>query len=223
MDGQGVPAVSLSRAPRLEVVPRAVDGEAQAALEGRAAIGRGEQVVVLHRGDLRAGSRSGRRGPGRRPAAVRTRRRWGGRCRAGASERRQAASVPAPPAAGAQRLGLRSCGMFRTCAILRESDLGRRHDRTRAGDGRRARAALAGGRHLLLEGPVGSGKTTLALAVCRDLGRADGARRRRRPLHGEAASPAGSTRRWSSRSATARRRSSPGRWCGPCARGASSS
>ena len=35
-----------------------------------------------------------------------------------------------------------------------------------------ARAALVGGRHLLLEGPVGSGKTTLALAVCRELGRA---------------------------------------------------
>jgi MoxR-like ATPase/Mg-chelatase subunit ChlD len=35
-----------------------------------------------------------------------------------------------------------------------------------------ARAALAGGRHLLLEGPVGCGKTTLALAVCRDLARA---------------------------------------------------
>jgi MoxR-like ATPase/Mg-chelatase subunit ChlD len=32
-------------------------------------------------------------------------------------------------------------------------------------------AAVAGGRHLLLEGPVGSGKTTLALAVCRRLGR----------------------------------------------------
>ena len=34
-----------------------------------------------------------------------------------------------------------------------------------------ALAVLAGGRHLLLEGPVGSGKTTLALAVCHDLGR----------------------------------------------------
>ena len=34
-----------------------------------------------------------------------------------------------------------------------------------------ALAALAGGRHLLLEGPVGSGKTTLALAACRRLGR----------------------------------------------------
>ncbi len=34
-----------------------------------------------------------------------------------------------------------------------------------------ARAALAAGRHLLLEGPVGSGKTTLALAACRDRGR----------------------------------------------------
>ncbi len=34
-----------------------------------------------------------------------------------------------------------------------------------------ARAALAAGRHLLLEGPVGVGKTTLALAACRDRGR----------------------------------------------------
>ena len=34
-----------------------------------------------------------------------------------------------------------------------------------------AQAVLVGGRHLLLEGPVGSGKTTLALAVCRGLGR----------------------------------------------------
>jgi MoxR-like ATPase/Mg-chelatase subunit ChlD len=34
-----------------------------------------------------------------------------------------------------------------------------------------ALAAFAGGRHLLLEGPVGSGKTTLALAVCGRLGR----------------------------------------------------
>ena len=34
-----------------------------------------------------------------------------------------------------------------------------------------AHAVLDGGRHLLLEGPVGSGKTTLALAVCRSLGR----------------------------------------------------
>ena len=34
-----------------------------------------------------------------------------------------------------------------------------------------ALAALAGGRHLLLEGPVGSGKTTVALAVCRRLRR----------------------------------------------------
>jgi MoxR-like ATPase len=34
-----------------------------------------------------------------------------------------------------------------------------------------AHAVLAGGRHLLLEGPVGSGKTTLALAVCHALGR----------------------------------------------------
>jgi MoxR-like ATPase/Mg-chelatase subunit ChlD len=34
-----------------------------------------------------------------------------------------------------------------------------------------ALAALAGGRHLLLEGPVGSGKTTVALAVCGHLGR----------------------------------------------------
>jgi MoxR-like ATPase len=34
-----------------------------------------------------------------------------------------------------------------------------------------ALAALSGGRHLLLEGPVGSGKTTLALAACGSLGR----------------------------------------------------
>ena len=34
-----------------------------------------------------------------------------------------------------------------------------------------ALAALAGGRHLLLEGPVGSGKTTVALAACGHLGR----------------------------------------------------
>ena len=34
-----------------------------------------------------------------------------------------------------------------------------------------ALAALAGGRHLLLEGPVGSGKTTVALAVCGHLHR----------------------------------------------------
>ena len=34
-----------------------------------------------------------------------------------------------------------------------------------------AHAVLGGGRHLLLEGPVGSGKTTLALAVCHALGR----------------------------------------------------
>ena len=34
-----------------------------------------------------------------------------------------------------------------------------------------ALAALAGGRHLLLEGPVGSGKTTVARAVCGHLGR----------------------------------------------------
>ena len=32
-------------------------------------------------------------------------------------------------------------------------------------------AVLEGGRHLLLEGPVGSGKTTLAVAACRRLGR----------------------------------------------------
>jgi len=32
-----------------------------------------------------------------------------------------------------------------------------------------ARAVLGGGRHLLLEGPVGCGKTTLALAACRSL------------------------------------------------------
>ncbi len=35
-----------------------------------------------------------------------------------------------------------------------------------------ARAVLAGERHLLLEGPVGVGKTTVALAVCDGLGRA---------------------------------------------------
>jgi len=34
-----------------------------------------------------------------------------------------------------------------------------------------ALAVLGGGRHLLLEGPVGSGKTTVALAVCGRLGR----------------------------------------------------
>lgn len=33
-----------------------------------------------------------------------------------------------------------------------------------------ARAVLGGGRHLLLEGPVGCGKTTLALGACRGLG-----------------------------------------------------
>ena len=33
-------------------------------------------------------------------------------------------------------------------------------------------AVLAAGGHLLLEGPVGVGKTTVALAVCRHLGRA---------------------------------------------------
>jgi MoxR-like ATPase len=35
-----------------------------------------------------------------------------------------------------------------------------------------ALAVIAAGRHLLLEGPVGVGKTTVALAVCRHLGRA---------------------------------------------------
>ena len=34
-----------------------------------------------------------------------------------------------------------------------------------------ALAVLAAGRHLLLEGPVGVGKTTVALAVCAHLGR----------------------------------------------------
>ncbi len=34
-----------------------------------------------------------------------------------------------------------------------------------------ALAVLRGGRHLLLEGPVGVGKTTVALAVCAHLGR----------------------------------------------------
>ena len=34
-----------------------------------------------------------------------------------------------------------------------------------------ALAVLGAGRHLLLEGPVGVGKTTVALAVCSHLGR----------------------------------------------------
>ena len=41
----------------------------------------------------------------------------------------------------------------------------------RAREAAAACAVLAGGRHLLLEGPVGSGKTTLAAEVCRRLGR----------------------------------------------------
>ena len=45
-----------------------------------------------------------------------------------------------------------------------------------------ALAVLGAGRHLLLEGPVGVGKTTVALAVCGHLGPRHRARRRRRPL-----------------------------------------
>ena len=41
----------------------------------------------------------------------------------------------------------------------------------RAREAAAASAILTGGRHLLLEGPVGSGKTTLAAEVCRRLGR----------------------------------------------------
>ena len=35
-----------------------------------------------------------------------------------------------------------------------------------------ALAVISSGRHLLLEGPVGVGKTTVALAVCKHMGRA---------------------------------------------------
>ena len=79
VDGQGVPPVSLSRAPRLEVVPRSVDGEAKAALQGRAAIV--EQQVGSPRGDRQrrvSATRSRAASSGSRYQAS-----LGGRCPAG--------------------------------------------------------------------------------------------------------------------------------------------
>ena len=81
-----------------------------------------------------------------------------------------------------------------------------------------ALAVLGAGRHLLLEGPVGVGKTTVALAVCAPSRPHDGARRRRRPLLGEQAHrlvrPAPRAAAGLPRGVLLRRT----RWCRPCAR-----
>ena len=53
VDLHGVSPVALPQAARLEVVVRAVNGEPQAAGDGRAAVHRGEQVVLVGRADLR--------------------------------------------------------------------------------------------------------------------------------------------------------------------------
>ncbi len=79
-----------------------------------------------------------------------------------------------------------------------------------------ALAVLGAGRHLLLEGPVGVGKTTVALAVCAHLGR-DTVRVDGDDRYSEASSRAGSTRRWCSSRAIARSRSSRARSWRRCA------
>ena len=204
MDGERVPPVPLARAPRLEVVPGAVDGEAKAALDGRPAVGRGQQGVVLHGGDL-----GERRVP--RDALE------------GGVQGQSVPGVAGKADVGRERHGGKSTHRGAVASEVRGRECGRCSGGTASSaasvSSRWPCAALAGGRHLLLEGPVGVGQDDRGPGRLPPPGARDRPRRRRRPLHREPPRRLVRPAARASSSATATKRSSRGRWSRPCARG----